>query len=210
MNEIMVELAGLGVATVYEAAGRTGLVDIELTRLIPGSRVAGPALPVLCGQGDNLMVHAAIEQIRPGDVVVLSMPRPAPVALVGDLLVTQMKLKGAAGLVVDASVRDVDELVELGLPVWTRYVRVRGAGKDSVGTVGEPVTVGGTSIRRGDVVVLDADGAMVVAQERLDEVLDKARARLAKEDGMRTRFAAGEISYDIHGLRRVVEGAKQG
>ena len=210
MNEIMVELAGLGVATVYEAAGRTGLVDIELTRLIPGSRVAGPALPVLCGQGDNLMVHAAIEQIRPGDVVVLSMPQPAPVALVGDLLVTQMKLKGAAGLVVDASVRDVDELVALGLPVWTRYVRVRGASKDSVGTVGQPVTVGGTPIRRGDVVVLDADGATVVAQERLDEVLDKARARLAKEDDMRARFAAGEISYDIHGLRRVVEGAKQG
>src|SRR5690606_35675463 len=200
------ELARLGVATVYEAAGRTGLLDVPLTQLIPSSRVAGRALPVLCGQGDNLMVHAAIEQIRPGDVVVLSMPQPAPVALVGDLLVTQMKLKGAAGLLVDASVRDVDELVELGLPVWARYVRVRGATKEAVGTVGQAVTVGGTLVRRGDVVILDRDGAVVVSEGRLDEVLEKSRARLAKEAGMRERFAAGEISYDIHGLRAVVEG----
>lgn len=206
MSESLQELATLGVATVYEAAGREGLLDLPLTQIISGSRVAGPALPVLCGQDDNLMVHAAIEQIRPGDVVVLTMPEPAPVALVGDLLVSQMKLKGAAGLLVDASVRDVNDLVELGLPVWTRYVRVRGAGKTEVGTVGEPITVGGGTVRRGDIVILDADGAVVVAQERRDEVLEKARARLAKEDAMRARFAGGEISYDIHGLRAVVEG----
>lgn len=204
--EVMQELAKLGVATVYEGAGRTGLLDLELTQVIPDSRVAGRALPVLCGQGDNLMVHAAIEKIEPGDVVVLTMPEPAPVALVGDLLVTQMKLKGAAGLLVDASVRDVDDLVELGLPVWARYVRVRGATKDGVGTVGEAVSVGGSLVRRGDVVILDRDGAVVVARERVGEVLEKARARQAKEAGMRERFAAGEISYDIHGLRAVVEG----
>ena len=207
MSELLTELAELGVATVYEAAGRQGLLDLPLQQLLAGSRVAGPALPVMCGQGDNLMVHAAIEQIEPGDIVVLTMPEPAPVALVGDLLVTQMKLKGAAGLLVDASVRDVDELIELGLPVWTRFVRVRGASKNGVGTVGEAVTVGGETVRRGDIVVLDADGAVVVAKERSAEVLEKARARLAKEDGMRARFAAGEISYDIHGLRAVVEGA---
>lgn len=198
------ELATLGVATVYEASGRSGLVDLPLTQLIPGTRVAGTALPVLCGQDDNLMVHAAVEQIQPGDVVVLTMPEPAPVALVGDLLVTQMKLKGAAGLLVDASVRDVDDLAKLGLPVWTRFVRVRGATKDAVGTVGERIMVGGAQVRRGDVVVLDSDGAVVVAQERVHEVLEEARVRLAKEDDMRARFAKGEISYDIHGLRQVV------
>lgn len=205
MSEATRELAELGVATVYEAGGRAGLLDLPLMQLITGSRVAGPALPVLCGQGDNLMVHAAIEKIEPGDVVVLSMPEPAPVALVGDLLVSQMKLKGAAGLLVNASVRDVDELIELGLPVWTRYIRVRGASKNGVGTVGQQVSVGGEIVKRGDIIVLDADGAVVVARERVDEVLEKSRARLAKEDAMRARFAAGEISYDIHGLRAVVE-----
>src|SRR5690606_3488106 len=134
--EAMSEWAQLGVATVYEASGRQGLVDVELTQLVPGSRVAGPALPVMCGQDDNLMVHACIERISPGDVVVVTMPEPAPVALVGELLATQMKLRGAAGLLVDASVRDFEELVALGMPVWTRWVRVRGAGKSAVGTVG--------------------------------------------------------------------------
>lgn len=209
MSEVFAELATLGVATVYEAAGRQGLLDVPLTQLLPGSRVAGPALTVLCGQDDNLMVHAAIEQIRPGDVVVLTMPEPAPVALVGDLLASQMKLKGAAGLLVDASVRDVSDLVALGLPVWTRFVRVRGAGKTRVGTVGEPVTVGGSTLARGDVVVLDADGAVVIPHDRVSDVLAKARARLAKEDAMRARFAAGEISYDIHGLRAVVEAGSR-
>jgi len=204
--EAMSEWAQLGVATVYEASGRQGLVDVELTQLVPGSRVAGPALPVMCGQDDNLMVHACIERISPGDVVVVTMPEPAPVALVGELLATQMTLRGAAGLLVDASVRDFEELVALGMPVWTRWVRVRGAGKSAVGTVGEPVTVGGAAVRRGDLVVLDRDGAVVVARERAAEVLEAARARVAKEAGMRERFAAGEISYDIHGLRRVVEG----
>lgn len=204
--DAMREWAQLGTATVYEASGRQGLIDVELTQLVPGSRVAGPALPVSCGQGDNLMVHAAIEHISPGDVVVLTMPEPAPVALVGELLVTQMKLRGAAGLLVDASVRDCDDLAALGLPVWARWVRVRGAGKGVVGTVGEPVTVGGASVRRGDVVVLDRDGAVVVARERADEVMRAARARVEKEAAMRERFAAGEISYDIHGLRQLVEG----
>src|SRR5690606_39067993 len=118
MSTALEELAALGTATVYEAAGRQGLIDIPLTQLVPGTRVAGSALPVLCGQDDNLMVHACIEQIKAGDVVVLTMLEPAPVALVGDLLATQMKLRGAAGLLVDASVRDVEDLVKLGLPVW--------------------------------------------------------------------------------------------
>ena len=208
MSAVLEELAKMGTATVYEAGGRQGVIDVELQQLISGTRVAGPALPVLCGQDDNLMVHACIDHIRPGDVVVLTMPMPEPVALVGDLLATQMKLTGAAGLLVDASVRDVEDLEKLGLPIWTRYVRVRGATKKAVGSVGERIIVGGAQIRRGDVVVMDRDGAVVVAQERADEVLEKSRDRLAKEDGMRARFEQGEISYDIHGLRRVVEGER--
>jgi 4-hydroxy-4-methyl-2-oxoglutarate aldolase len=112
MKDDLRRLSELGVATVYEASGREGLIDIPLIQLLPGSRVAGPARTVLCGQDDNLMVHAVIEQIQPGEVLVLSMPKPSPVALIGELLATQVKVKKAAGILVDAAVRDTDELVE--------------------------------------------------------------------------------------------------
>jgi len=197
--------ARLGTATVYEAAGRTGLVDLDLHRIVPGSRAAGPARPILCGQADNLMVHAAIAHANPGDVLVLTMPVPRPVALVGDLLATQAKARGVAGLLIDGSVRDVEELVEIGLPIWARWIRVRGAGKDMPGTIDEPVIVGGARIAAGDTVVLDADGAAVVAQERVEEVLEAARAREEKERVKRAKLQAGELSYDLDNLRARVE-----
>ena len=199
------ELARLGTATVYEAAGRKGLVDLDLHRIVPGSRAAGPARPILCGQADNLMVHAAIAHANPGDVLVLTMPVPRPVALVGDLLATQAKARGVAALLIDGSVRDVDELVEIGLPIWARWIRVRGAGKDVPGTIDEPVIVGGARIAAGDTVVLDADGAAVVAQERVEEVLEAARAREEKERVKRAKLQAGELSYDLDNLRARVE-----
>ena len=199
------ELARLGSATVYEASGRHGLVDVDLVQLLPGSRAAGPARPVRCGQDDNLMVHAAMAAARPGDVLVLTMPIPAPVALIGDLLATQAKGRGVAAVVVDAAVRDVEELRELGLPVWARWVRVRGAAKDAPGTIDEPVIVGGAAIRAGDFLVLDADGAVVVAAERVGEVLEASRAREEKERVKRGRLQGGELSYDIDGLRERVE-----
>ena len=195
----------LGVATVYEASGREGLIDIPLIQLLPGSRVAGPARTVLCGQDDNLMVHAVIEQIQPGEVLVLSMPEPAPVALIGELLATQVKVRKAAGILVDAAARDAGELLELGLPIWTRFIRVKGATKSKVGELNVPVTVGGTQISPSDILVLDMDGAVCVKRERIDEVLQASEARLDKEAHMRERLIAGEISYDIHGLREFVE-----
>jgi 4-hydroxy-4-methyl-2-oxoglutarate aldolase len=199
------ELARLGTATVYEAAGRKGLVDLDLHRIVPGSRAAGPARPILCGQADNLMVHAAIAYANPGDVLVLTMPVPRPVALVGDLLATQAKARGVAGLLIDGSVRDVDELVEIGLPIWARWIRVRGAGKDVPGTIDEPVIVGGARIAAGDTVVLDADGAAVVARERVEEVLEAAKRREEKERVKRAKLQAGELSYDLDNLRARVE-----
>jgi 4-hydroxy-4-methyl-2-oxoglutarate aldolase len=199
------ELARLGSATVYEAAGREGLVDLPLRQLVPGSRVAGRARPVMCGQDDNLMVHAAVAHARPGDVLVLTMPEPAPVALVGDLLATQAKVRGVAGLLVDGAVRDLDELVELALPIWARWVRVRGAAKDVPGTIDEPIVVGGARIASGDAVVLDADGAAVVAAERIDEVLEASLAREERERHKRERLLAGAVSYDLDGLRERVE-----
>ena len=200
------ELAVLGVATIYEASGRRGLVDIPLTRIVAGSRAAGPARTVRCGAEDNLMVHAAVAKARPGDVLVLTLPEPAPTALLGELIATQAKVHGVAALLVDAAVRDVDELVELGLPIWTRYIRVRGTEKDVVHALDQPVEVGGATIRMDDIVVLDGDGAVVIERERVDEVLDAARARSTREVEKRAQLEAGGLSYDLDGLRRRVEG----
>jgi 4-hydroxy-4-methyl-2-oxoglutarate aldolase len=202
-------LSELGVATVYEASGREGLIDIPLIQIVPNSRVAGPARTALCGQGDNLMVHAVIEHIQPGEVLVLAMPEPAPVALIGELLATQVKVKKAAGILVDASVRDVNELIELGLPVWTRYVRVRGATKTKIGELNGTVTIGGTNISTGDIVVLDADGSVCVKPERANAVLKASEERWAKEDALRKKLLSGQISYDLHGLREHVERNKK-
>jgi 4-hydroxy-4-methyl-2-oxoglutarate aldolase len=195
------ELAELGVATVYEAAGRTGLVDVALQRLAPGTRAAGPARIAACAQDDNRAVHAAMAAVEPGDVLVLTMPEPRPVALLGDLLATQAARRGAVALLVDGGVRDADELAQDGPPVWARFVRATGAAKASPGAVDVPVEIGGTAIRPGDFVVLDGDGAVVVARERLDEVLAAARERRDREEALRARFKAGELSYDIYGMR---------
>ncbi len=208
MSDIFRELAELGSATVYEAGGRRGYVDADLIQVVPGSRVAGPARTVRCGQDDNLMVHAVMSEILPGEVVVLTMPEARPVALVGDLLATQAQVQGAAALLVDASVRDIEELAEIGLPIWARWVRVRGAVKEAAGAIGEPVTVGGAQIRQGDVVVLDADGAAVVEQERLEEVLEASRARAENERVKRVKLQQGALSYDLDGLRERVESAR--
>ncbi|MCA9987700.1 MAG: 4-carboxy-4-hydroxy-2-oxoadipate aldolase/oxaloacetate decarboxylase [Anaerolineales bacterium] len=198
-------LAELGTATVYEASGREGLIDLPLIQVVPKSRVAGPARTVLCGQGDNIMVHACIEHIQPGEIVVLAQPESQAAALLGDMLVTQMQVAGAAGILLNGSVRDFEELVELGLPIWTQFVRVRGATKDQVGRLNVPVALGGNIIYPGDIVVMDADGAITVRPSRLDEVLEKSEARAAKEEAMRARYRAGERSYDLRGWRDVVE-----
>jgi 4-hydroxy-4-methyl-2-oxoglutarate aldolase len=202
----MDELARLGSATVYEAGGRGGYVDADLHQLVPGSRAAGPARTVRCGQGDNLMVHAAMAALLPGEVLVLTMPEPAPVALIGDLLATQAQSRGAAAVLVDAAVRDAEELAAMGLPIWARWVRVKGAEKAEPGALDVPVVVGGATIRPGDVLVLDADGVAVVQAERAEGVLVASLAREEKEAVKRARLQAGELSYEIDGLRAVVEG----
>jgi 4-hydroxy-4-methyl-2-oxoglutarate aldolase len=202
------ELAELGSATVYEASGREGMVDLDLIQVIPGSSAAGPARIARCGQGDNLMVHAVMDRVEPGDVLVLTMPAPEPVALVGELLATQAKERGAAAILLDASVRDTDELRELGLPVWARWVRVRGATKTEVGGLDEPVEVGAATIAPGDAVVLDADGVVVVGQGRLQEVLAASRERAERERVKRAKLESGELSYDLDNLRDLVEGER--
>ena len=201
MNATYDELALLGSATVYEAGGRGGYVDADLVQVVPGSRAAGPARTVRCGQDDNLMVHAAMAELEPGEVLVLTMPEPRPVALLGELLATQAKARGAVAVLVDAAVRDVEELAELGLPVWARWVRVRGADKELTGEIGGEVTVGGELIRQSDVVVLDGDGAAVIEHERVGGVLKAARERAEKERVKRAELEGGALSFDLDGLR---------
>ena len=205
---LLQELARLGSATVYEAGGRRGYVDADLHQIVAGSRVAGPARTVVCGQDDNLMVHAVMERIEPGEVLVLTMPQPRPVALVGDLLATQAQVAGAAAILVDASVRDVEELAEMGLPIWARWLRVKGAEKTRAGELDVPVTVGGALINPGDIVVLDADGVAVVEAARAEEVLAASLAREEKERVKRAKLQDGERSYDLDGLRAVVEASR--
>jgi 4-hydroxy-4-methyl-2-oxoglutarate aldolase len=207
MTDAIAELAELGSATVYEAGGRRGYVDLDLIQILAGTRVAGPARTVMCGQDDNLMVHAAMSEVQPGEVLVLTMPEPRPVGIVGDLLATQAKAHGAAAILIDAAARDIETLAELGLPIWARWVRIKGATKDIPGTIGEPVQVGGATIRQGDIVVLDADGAAVVEAERIDEVLEASRKREDNERVKRIKLQAGELSYDLDGLRERVEGS---
>jgi 4-hydroxy-4-methyl-2-oxoglutarate aldolase len=205
MTATFAELARLGSATVHEAAGRAAVIDVPLVQVVPGSRAAGPARTVRCAQDDNLMVHAAVAEAEPGEVLVLTMPEPRPVALVGELLATQAKVAGVAALLVDAAVRDLEDLREVGLPIWARYVRVSGAEKRVPGAIGEPVEVAGAHIRQGDVVVLDADGAVVVERERVDDVLTAGRVRAEREREKRAKLEAGELSYDLDDLRRIVE-----
>jgi 4-hydroxy-4-methyl-2-oxoglutarate aldolase len=205
VSDAYAELAALGSATVHEAAARAPVIDVGLVQVVPGSRAAGPARTVRCGQRDNLMVHAAIAEAQPGEVLVVTMPEPEPVALVGELLATQAKQRHVAAMLVDAAVRDLEDLTEIGLPIWARYVRVSGADKRVPGAIGEPVEVGGATIRQGDVVVLDADGAVVVEQERLDDVLSAARDRAEREREKRAKLETGELSYDLDGLRKLVE-----
>ena len=201
----MSDFARYGVATVHEAIGRRGIIAIPLIQIVPGSRAAGPARTVRCGQNDNLMVHAALSKVLPGEILVLTMPEPAPVSLVGELIAIQAAYRHVAAILVDAAVRDVEELVTIGLPIWARWIRASGATKDSVGSINETVTVGEIKINPGDIVVLDADGGVVVPAADQEAALKSAAQRVANEDEARERYRSGSLTYDLQGLRAKVE-----
>jgi 4-hydroxy-4-methyl-2-oxoglutarate aldolase len=155
----------------------------------------------LCGQDDNRAVHEVMAHVQPGEILVLTMPEARPVALFGDLLATQALTAGVAGVLVNAAVRDSVDLAKMSMPVWARWRRSTGATKNSRGSVNVPVTIGGTEIAPGDVLVLDDDGATAIVASDVDSALVAVRERIAKEDGLRKRWAAGELSYDAYGMR---------
>jgi len=192
---------------MFEAAGRTGLVDLDFIAHIPEAKVAGRARTVLCGQDDNLMVPAAIARAEPGDVLVMRMPESRPISLLGELLATQCLARGVVAVVVDAAIRDAVAIRELGLPVWSRFVRARSAAKKIIGKLDEPLELGGTTIAFGDLIVVDGDGVLAVPAASVAEIVARAAERDAAEVVKRERYRRGELSYDLDGLRALIEGA---
>lgn len=199
--EILDGLGEAGVATVHEAQDRTGFVGTEIRPIQDGISVAGNAVTVSCHPGDNIMIHAAVEVCRPGDVLVVTNTGPSSHGMFGDLLATSLMTRGVRGLVIDAGVRDIADLRAMGFPVWSRYVSPQGTVKETPGSVNVPVMVGEVEVAPGDIVCADDDGVVVVPHERADSVLANAEARIAREAVKRERLEAGELTMEMDGLR---------
>jgi len=194
-------LAGHGVATVHEAMGRVGLVGTALRPIQQDVRVAGSAVTVLSHPGDNLMIHAAVEQCRAGDLLVVATTSPSTDGAFGELFATALHARGVRGLVTTTGVRDTAELRALGFPVWASAVCAQGTVKNTPGSVNVPVVVGGVVIRPGDVVVADDDGVLCVPRQDAAAARDASDARFAKEEGDRAAYRDGQLSLDRKGLR---------
>ena len=199
--ELVDALAPIGTATVHEAMGRRGYLGADITPIQTDVRVAGTAVTVLCHPGDNGMIHAAVEQCRPGDVMVVAHTAPSTHGGFGDLLATSVMARGVRGLVTDAGVRDTADLREMGFPVWSQHVSCQGTVKNTPGSVNVPIRIGEELVNPGDVVCADDDGVVVVARAEAAWALEQSQTRLEKEEASRRKLEAGELGLDFYGLR---------